>query len=245
MIQTEDTITQIDTRRESLIIKIVLESFSNSTNHCLPKIQNSKHTLIRFIWIISSIFSTSICSFMIINIVNEYLRYDVVTKIRVHTEIESDYPSISFCNKNPIVTLEGRQMFLDYLVKEMNYTHFEIDMKSNEKIDDLKIIYEKAMTWLLRNLTDEQKKQMGYSLEEMILHCEFNFVQCDEDIYSEFVWFFHSEYGNCYKFNSGFNSTPLRVYGRGRGTGLNLALFIGIQNDREPLNIYERSQGIL
>jgi hypothetical protein len=232
------------TQKEALISEMISELCRNSTSHSLQKIGKSKHLLIKIIWIVSSIFSISFCSYVIIKTVGEYLKYDVVTNIRVHTEIEPEYPSITFCNKNPIVKEEGRQIFLNYL-KEMNVTNYEENLETNSNFYDLSDLYQRTMTFLLTNTTDEQKKKMGYSLEEMTLICEFNFVKCEN---SEFVWFYDKEYGNCYKFNTGINSTGhsiavRTVNSRGRGTGLNLALFIGTENGIRSFNPFERSEG--
>jgi hypothetical protein len=225
--------------------KLIIDAFSNSTSHSLPKIIKSKFLLIKFIWIVSSILSISFCSYTITSTVNEYLKHDVVSNIRVHTEIEADYPAILFCNRNPIVKEEGRQMFLNYL-KQMNVTDYEENLELNKNLGYIGDMFEKTMTYIFTNLTNEQKKKMGYSIEEMVLFCQFNYVECED--YSEFVWFYDAEYGNCYKFNTGFNSVgnpiPLRrINGHGRRSGLNLAFFIGTENNKEPLNIYEHSQG--
>jgi hypothetical protein len=230
------------TQKEALISEMISELCRNSTSHSLQKIGKSKHLLIKIIWIVSSIFSISFCSYVIIKTVGEYLKYDVVTNIRVHTEIEPEYPSIAFCNKNPIVKEEGRQIFLNYL-KEMNVTNPEDNITTSLLSGDL---YQKTMTYFIQNTTNEQKKKMGYSLEEIILFCEFNFIKCLD--YSEFVWFFDESYGNCYKFNTGINSTGhsiavRTVNSRGRSTGLSLALFIGAENDRKTLNDFEKTDG--
>lgn len=52
------------------------------------------------------------------------------------------------------------------------------------------------------NLTDAEKKRLGYTFKEMIVGCMFRVISCDED---DFDWFYMPLYGNCFIFNSGRN----------------------------------------
>ena len=51
-------------------------------------------------------------------------------------------------------------------------------------------------------LPDEKKKQLGFSLSEMLFLCKIGVSICNE---SDFEWFYDIFYGNCFKFNSGKN----------------------------------------
>ena len=56
----------------------------------------------------------------------------------------------------------------------------------------------------VNNLPDESKKKLVHSLDDILITCNFNYEQCTS---ADFVWKFDPVFGNCYSFNSGFNST--------------------------------------
>jgi hypothetical protein len=196
-----------------------------------------KNLFIKVLWTVTFILSFSACSYVVITTIIDYFKYDVITKIRVYKELESEFPTVIFCNKDPIVKEEGRKIILNYL-KENNSTDFDDD--------DTGFYYQNLITFLYTNLTDENKKKLGYSIKEMVISCQFNYEKCVD--FSEFVWFYDNEFGGCYKFNTGFDSNghrlPLRYsYDSGRGFGLALTLFVGLENNKESLNGNENSKG--
>ena len=74
----------------------------------------------------------------------------------------------------------------------------------------------------------EEKKSLGLDLEDMLLRCSYNGLSCSA---SDFEWFYDLWYGNCFKFNSGKNSSlhdvPLKESNKaGLLDGLQLELFI-------------------
>ena len=50
------------------------------------------------------------------------------------------------------------------------------------------------------NLTDSQRKWLGWDLKQVVIKCKFNGVDCD--INNDFEWYFSPQYGNCFEFNS-------------------------------------------
>jgi hypothetical protein len=224
------------------IKEITEDAFRNSTSHSLPRIINAKHLLMRIVWIVASLSSVSACSFLVTTTIMEYLQYNVVTKIRVFNELESDYPGITFCNKEIVQTEKGRKIFLDYLAS-INITDYEENYAFNA---DTRYNYERAIAYLAANLNDEEKKSLGYTIEERVLFCEFNFLPCDM---SYFVWYYDNEWGNCYRFNVGINSTghsipTIKVSSFARSTGLAITLFVANENGRIPFTQLERSEGL-
>ena len=75
------------------------------------------------------------------------------------------------------------------------------------------------------NISDEEKKSYGSSLDEMVIFCNYNMQKCNE---SNFEWFYDSRFGNCFRFNSVDN---LITYSGGKMNGLNLKLFIDHASD--------------
>jgi amiloride-sensitive sodium channel subunit gamma len=71
------------------------------------------------------------------------------------------------------------------------------------------------------NLT---RKDVGYSLETMLISCFYNGIACNT---SDFSLVFTYEYGNCYTFNSQTPARTTKLFGF--GSGLVLELFVGVE----------------
>ena len=79
------------------------------------------------------------------------------------------------------------------------------------------------------------KKSLGYNIDDFIISCSYLGDECD---LNEFQWFWHNTYGNCYKFNSGFNSNGSKIElksvpGHGIYNSLSMELFSGISDKLE------------
>ena len=81
----------------------------------------------------------------------------------------------------------------------------------------------------------------------MLLSCSFNYDGCKVD---DFSWEFYPFYGNCYSFNSGFNSTGQSVNLKksniaGNGYGLNLEIYTNFYENLSYYNSIMGGQGLL
>jgi hypothetical protein len=84
---------------------------------------------------------------------------------------------------------------------------------------------------------DEQRRRLGYSLEEVLIECFYNNHVCD---HRNFVWSYSIDYGNCYQFNTGIdpetgehNSVPIeKSLIAGPQNGLQLIFFLGESKNR-------------
>jgi len=54
------------------------------------------------------------------------------------------------------------------------------------------------------NLSDEEKRKLGHDLNDILLDCSFNLIKCNV---SDFTWSYDAYYGNCYTFNSGYDTS--------------------------------------
>ena len=53
---------------------------------------------------------------------------------------------------------------------------------------------------LSKEFTDENRKQLGHTLDDILFDCQFNNKRCGVE---DFTWKFSNFYGNCYVFNGG------------------------------------------
>lgn len=77
----------------------------------------------------------------------------------------------------------------------------------------------------------ENISHLGFNLDEMLLSCRFNNIQCN--ISNDFIWHYSYDFVNCYSFNSGRdnygNLIPLKYVSEdGPNKSLQLEIFIGL-----------------
>ena len=195
---------------KSNVIHIGMISSANG----IPNALNTKHNFIKYMWIVFFLISTGACAYSIIKSFQQYFQFDVVTKVRLINEIPSTFPKITICNRNPLST---------------NYTLYNDIM--NMKNTNVKLLdYNVLLKYNSPYVTNEDRKKIGYSLEDMLISCKFADVVCNA---SDFEWKFDKFFGNCYDFNTGrnsFNQTiPIKKnYNSGFRAGLQLELYVGM-----------------
>jgi len=60
----------------------------------------------------------------------------------------------------------------------------------------------------ITHLSNEEKKMLGHNLSDALISCSFNGVSCNS---SDFIWSWDESFGNCYTFNSGFDSNGNKI----------------------------------
>jgi hypothetical protein len=58
------------------------------------------------------------------------------------------------------------------------------------------------------SLSNEEKKKLSHDFNNILIECTFNQKKCDSSVFS---WSYDPLYGNCYTFNSGFNSNETKI----------------------------------
>ena len=153
--------------------------------------------------------SSGFCAYVIYQSIANYLQYNVVTKITVTKENPIIFPTVTICNLNPFVTEYSFQLVQDFVKNE-----FSLDVNdmlngtpSYSILDSIKyplkkryMEYSYLVQQLATNLTDEQKKNLGFTIDKFLISCFFGPTSCDE---SDFTWTYDFLYGNCFRFNSG------------------------------------------
>jgi hypothetical protein len=216
-------------KREQL--KYVLKEWIlSSTSHGLPNLFRTRRTILKVIWAVSFLISSACCAFMVNRTISTYFEFDVVSKFSVMSEIPSVFPTVTICNIQPFTTNEG-QSFVNHISKIYYLKNFSqmhnLDLQSEFYL----------WTFLLQSnaiiLNKKERVKLGYTLNDMIISCYFATTKCTE---SDFEYFYSKIYGNCYKFNSGRNSSghqiPLVSMSKtGKLMGLKLELFLGFNNN--------------
>jgi hypothetical protein len=219
------------------IKRIFWEWAETSTSHGFPHIFRTKFIAIKIMWLIFLFISTCLCGYMVMKSILDYLSFDVITKIRVQNEVPMEFPTITICNLNPFYknqTLTYMQQVLGYNFSdfgELNETDFN---KGNYFLSNF--LNEPSFS-------DQKRKEVGPSIDLMLISCLFMSNTCSKD---DFEWYFMLDYGNCFRFNSGINSSgdqvPIKkVYSPGVWTSFNLQLYV---DDSSLLTNFWQNNGI-
>ena len=85
----------------------------------------------------------------------------------------------------------------------------------------------------ISNFSNEEKKKLGHDLSDILIACSFNLEECTP---MDFVWSFDENYGNCYTFNSGFDSNREKIdlkqsHVGGPQLGLQFTLYVNIYEE--------------
>lgn len=173
-----------------------------STLSSIPNILMINRLYVKLIWIICLFISLGFCIFMIHRTVVNYLQFDLTSQIRQNPQESVKFPSISFCNPNNLATTEGTKYFNKYY-----FDNYRVNLSNFDQVfaflnEDFFYLTE----WLryqpfLPSFNKTLRQSLSYSLEEMIISCQFDSKPCN---LSWFEWFSHSVFGNCYYFNTGF-----------------------------------------
>jgi hypothetical protein len=186
----------------------IIEWCSSSTSHGLPNIARSDKFSVKVMWFIFVLISTGLCAFMVSRSVIDFASFDVVTKIRVYRDVPVAFPTITICNINPLTT----NYSLDRLQTE--YKKWYKSTISQTEDDSLIESYANVFQYESKRsgVTDEERKKYGPDMSEMIMNCIFATQSCTylnldgKKYWVDFEWVYTINYGNCYRFNSGFDT---------------------------------------
>lgn len=205
------------------LLQLTLDTLSSSTIHAIPRITQNRFFIIKVMWMICFLISSGVCSWFITKSIMDYLKYEVVSNIEINYQERLIFPIVSICDLN---------MFATSYANEVNFLLF----RSHMPPINLSITAKILSNILLQSIGFDKTK-LGNSLDNMIITCKFNGIDCN--LGNDFEPYFDVNYGNCFRFNSGKNMTghnvPFKyVYQSGMILGLELELFIGsaIDNDR-------------
>jgi hypothetical protein len=177
----------------------IREAATSTTAHGLPHILEAKSRTLKLMWLTLTLCSVGFCAFIIIRSIMGYVQFDVSSAIRQSPQENITFPLISICNVNRFSTKAAFEFMREYYLETYglnfsNYDEFYWNYDVND--DGGWLAYISHAPWF----NDTLRKSFGYSLDEMLIKCEFNSKPCN---LSWFEWFYHPLYSNCYKFNSG------------------------------------------
>ena len=116
-----------------------------------------------------------------------------------------------------------------------------------DKMSYINTIYTAAISVMTsNNFTNDQRKLLGHSLDDILFSCTFNQQPCSS---SDFIWKFDRYYGNCFVFNSGYNASGKTDIKKslisGSLYGLQLQFYVGFNDQLSLFNSIYAKGGFL
>ena len=138
---------------------------------------------------------------MITKTITGYLQYELKSQIRQVPQKSIKFPSILICNANSFITPEANAYLNNFYFTNFGYnfsSQEDIFRTNSTLLDFSTLAYYQTF---LPDFNDTLRKSFGYSLDDLIIACEFNSKPCNS---SWFEWKYTVYFGNCFEFNSGF-----------------------------------------
>jgi hypothetical protein len=223
-----------ETKKIETIKKISCSVLENSTIHGLSNIIRNDSFLIRLMWILCFVLFSSSCAYMMLNTIQEYIRYEVVSRVDVKYENEIVFPMVTICRANPFAT-DFSTLTLTRNLERNGFNISEYNFDGSLSTLKLKFIGKKNNALLsAANTPENERRKFGPHLNELIISCLFNLYECDLD--NDFEDYYDYYFGYCFRFNArkliGNIRRPIKYSSQaGQINGLQLELFIGAANE--------------
>ena len=187
--------------------QMLKENLSCEMFHFVLNVFYSPHLVIKCILAFFILVACGLASYTTITLVLTYMEYNVITTTRIISETPAVFPKVTICNKNPFTS----RYAYEFLSQSDLLNTSRINETLNQDRSSAIINFTTTRTLLLgqiKNFSDERKKKFSHELNDTLLSCLFSYEQCDSN---NFQWVWDSHYGNCFAFNSGFNSSGQNV----------------------------------
>ena len=226
--------TSLKSRQDK--IRAILDDVQSELLRSCFKIFETPYLIVSAFLFLFIIISSSLAGYLVIQTILSYLSYEVTTTTRTIYESSSAFPKITICNCNPFTSRHS----IEFLRRVNSEINSDIDMFNETQINMLNYtvkstfflsIYNAANRAML-NLSDDDKKRLGHSLDDILIDCQFNGEACNA---SDFEWKFDKFFGNCYVFNSGLNEVK-KSYIAGSLFGLNVQFYVNFYENLTVLN---------
>ena len=176
------------------------------------------------IWLVFYLSSITYCIYNCTNLTISFFNYDVLINMEFKTEMPTDFPAVTICNLNPIDRTKARTYINQVLnASDLNYVRntFLIDIDPSTVLN---LVKSSIISDLNLNYSN-----FGFSLDYMMLTCQFNGYSCNK---SDFITTYNYDYGNCFTFNSGYDSNgnqiPIKqISEAGSDKSFKIELFLG------------------
>ena len=176
------------------------------------KIFHAPNMFLKLFLLVFVCVATGLAAYTVIQSILSYLAFQVITTSRNIQETPTLFPQITICNSHiftsqyALAILKETNAEVNPHINVLNTTQINA-LSLNAKFTLIQNIHLTASGKVVAN-NDTERQKLAHSLDDVLLRCKFNYQTCTP---ADFVWHFDSYYGNCFVFNSGFNSTGHQV----------------------------------
>ncbi|RNA09267.1 acid-sensing ion channel 5 [Brachionus plicatilis] len=226
-IKNSHLILEMSNKRQK-IIQVLKNAGHSTTSHGLSHILKTKSIFLKFMWILFLFSSCGSCCYLIATSIMNFLKWEVVTKIDIVTEIPSIFPTISICTANPIQNNFSLN-FVDQVLKGSgisNNSWFE----SNGINYQFKFLFSKYLSMSnVYNLSDQERENFGMKINKSIISCYYSTNPCNLSL--DFEYHYDNMHSNCIKFNSGKKTELKKASKPGLINGLQMEIYVDEPNE--------------
>jgi hypothetical protein len=231
-------------KKRTFLKQSTKETLGNETAQAVIRIFETKYFGLKLFWLVCLLGCSGLCFYLVAQTLMIYLGYPVYTTTTIVNEMPTVFPKITICNSVFATTEYAYQ-----LIKQINDVYypnisiFDQSQMSNLSYSDLQSLNKIYQIFnLLINLdsfSDASRKLLGHPLEDILWYCKFNGQFCSP---SDFTWRWDPLYGNCYSFNSGYNSSGAKKSYQqsllpGAVFGLKLDVYVGYYDKLKAFNV--------
>jgi hypothetical protein len=228
-----------------MIRNLTKETIGNEAAQAVIRIFDTKYLGIKIFWLICLLGCVSLCGYLVAQTFKVYLRYPVYTTTTLENEVPTVFPKITICNSN-ILTTEYAFEMIKEINRELspNISIFNQTQMSHLTWKNASEIFWSVLTAFQVRVnsvafSDVERRKLVHSFEDVLIQCTFNGQSCSTN---DFIWKWNPIYGNCYVFNSGFNSSGSRKSFKesvlpGALSGLQLVAYAGYNEKLIPFNL--------
>jgi hypothetical protein len=234
--------------RKILITEILTRNLNNELAQAIVRLFKTKFKSIKCVLVLFLVVCICLSAYLTIQTCISYFSYEVITTSRTVFEFPMTFPKVTLCNLNPF-TSEYSVEFLRKINKNLmpDFDVFDENQMSTISYENksklISDIFAQAFLQMNSlNFSDLEKRKLAHDFDDILLSCTFNSKNCSSN---DFVWEFNSYYGNCYVFNSGFNSSDQnqvelrKTHVSNSQFGLKLALYVNFNQ-----NLFQFSRGL-
>jgi hypothetical protein len=203
----------------------IIEFAENTTTHGVPSFVRSKKAFIKVMWMFFILTSGGTCIYFTVSSVQSFLKFEIVSEIRVIPNRPISFPVVTICNVNYFPTEFGYNLANEILANSSlnDINGFDVGT-DNLNLKATLILYHIVSN--IVSYSDEIKQKVGYSKEQFVVDCVFDGSDC----YDNLKWTFSVYNGNCFQFNL---DATMRQAITAQSNALYLTLRIGSEYEHE------------
>lgn len=200
---------------------IIVDYLLAASTHGLRSVGRAYSFANRLFWIILLSLAFGFMLYFVISSTRQYFTYPTKTNVEIHFDDEMVFPAVTICNANPFRLDKMNASLVSYF-----YQKYSLNTSYNQS--ELISMGRSLIIDLFNQNKTEEIFSLGFQLNDMLLECSYNSIDCSQS----FISSLSSIRGNCYTFNwkktEGAKLYTLTDFGTGSflQEGLSLTLYL-------------------